>query len=620
MCGILGFAGNEVTGLESWLDSGVEALHHRGPDDHGRWISQDGLTGFAHTRLAIVDLSPTGHQPMQDASGTLTITFNGEIYNHPELRRELAQEGAVFRSTSDTEVLLEAYRKWGTGCLDRLNGMFAFAIHDSRSGRIFCARDRAGEKPFFYHHAAGTLLFASELKAILANKTVKATINRDALDSYLYMGFMPGEHCLLEGFRKLPPGHALEYEPGSDEIRIWRYWSPAEEASGREEDDGEALSVRMEALLEDAVGLQMEADVPVGVLLSGGVDSSLITALARRHTDDVTTFTIRFPDSSQYDESGHARLIASHFGTRHVELDAEAASVDLLPALARQFDDPIIDSSMFPTFLVSKLVRQHCKVALGGDGGDELFGGYIHYPRLLWMARNPGRLPLGARRMISRAGLSVLPVGFKGRNWLAALGTDFSNGLPLLANYLDSTTRKAILPALQLGGFAESFVESRVPHSGDLLQRATLMDFTNFLPGDILVKVDRASMLNSLELRAPFLDHRVIEMSFSAVPSSLKATTTAKKILLKQIAARLLPREFDFERKQGFSIPLSKWLSGGAWRDFFHDVLLDRQTPYDRKTLTSLLRGQDNGLNNAEKLFGLVMLELWRRQYEVDYR
>jgi asparagine synthase (glutamine-hydrolysing) len=620
MCGILGYSSIDGGAHGDWLEAGVQALRHRGPDDHGRWISEDGSTGFAHTRLAIVDLSPTGHQPMQDHSGVVTITFNGEIYNHHELRRKLEQDGAMFRSTSDTEVLLEAYKKWGAKCLDYLNGMFAFAIHDSRDGRIFCARDRAGEKPFFYHHARGALLFASELKAILANKAVHASINRDALDTYLYMGFVPGERCLLDGFNKLPPGYALEYIPEIDTLKTWRYWAPAEEAAGAAGVDGEALSVRLERLLADAVGRQMEADVPVGVLLSGGVDSSLITALARRHTDDVTTFTIRFPDSRQFDESGHARLIAEHFGTRHVELDAEAASVDLLPLLARQFDEPIIDSSMFPTFLVSKLVRQHCKVALGGDGGDELFGGYIHYPRLLWMARNPGRLPLGLRRWISRGGLALLPVGFKGRNWLAGLGTDFQAGLPLLANYLDSATRRRLLPDLQLGAFAESFVGGRVPGSSDLLQRATLMDFNNYLPGDILVKVDRASMLNSLELRAPFLDHRIVEMSFREVPSDLKASIYGKKILLKKIARRLLPREFDFERKQGFSIPMGKWLSSGPWHDFFRDVLLDKACPYDRKILKMLLSGQDKGMNNAEKLFGLVMLELWRREYAVSYR
>lgn len=619
MCGILGYATSNTVSEADWLRSGAQTLGHRGPDDQGEWLSSDQRVGFAHKRLSIVDLSPTGHQPMQDISGELTITFNGEIYNHKELRHELVQLGARFRSTSDTEVILEAYRYWGKNCLQHFNGMFAFAVHDVRSGRIFCARDRAGEKPFFYRHRQGKLFFASELKGILAHPNVEATVNEQALDTYLYMGFVPGQLCLVTGFNKLPPAHALEYDPATDNLDVWRYWSvPTYEGVG-ESRSGSDLQDNIEKLLEDAVARQMQADVPVGILLSGGVDSSLITALASRKTSDITTFTIRFSDAPKYDESTHARLIANHFGTHHVELDAEATSVELLTKLAEQFDEPVIDSSMFPTYLVSKLVRQHCKVALGGDGGDELFGGYIHYPRLLWMAQKPGKLPLVMRRVLSKAGLGILPVGFKGRNWLAGLGADFNNSLPLVANHFDSRTRDRLLPSMKLGQYAEVLVRSRVPERKDLLQRATLMDFNNYLPEDILVKVDRASMLNSLELRAPFLDYRIIEMSFRSIPSELKATTANKKILLKKIAEKLLPTAFDFERKQGFSIPLPQWLSEGPWRNFFYDVLLDRNTPYDRKTVASLLRGQDVGRNNAEKLFGLVMLELWRRRYAVSY-
>ena len=379
------------------------------------------------------------------------------------------------------------------------------------------------------------------------------------------------------------------------------------------------LSIHVENLLEDSVSRQLEADVPVGVLLSGGVDSSLITALASRKSSDITTYTIRFPEGGDFDESAHARLIALHFGTHHVEMDAEATTVDLLPTLAAQFDEPVIDSSMLPTYLVSKLVRQQGKVALGGDGGDELFGGYIHYPRLLWMAQNLGKLPLHLRKIFSSLGLGLLPVGFKGRNWLAGLGTDFTMDLPLIANYFDSGTRSKMLPASGIGRFAEAFYDSRVPEHPDLLHRATLMDFSNYLPEDILVKVDRASMLNSLELRAPFLDYRVIELAFGSVTSEMKATSTDKKILLKTIAKRMLPPTFDFNRKQGFSIPLPHWIADGPWRKYFYDVLLDPATQYNKKTISSLLKGQDKGRNNAEKLFGLVMLELWRRQYSVNF-
>jgi asparagine synthase (glutamine-hydrolysing) len=620
MCGIVGTAAKTPLLDRSWLADGCDAITHRGPDDAGEWWSVDGRVGLGHRRLSILDLSPLGYQPMHLPEHGLTVVFNGEIYNYRLLRDELAGIGFSFRSSSDTEVLLAAYAAWGEDCLARLNGMFAFALYDAPRQQLFLARDRAGEKPLFYRVANGVLQFASELKALLANPTNSRNIDPEALDCYLAMGYVPGARCILQGFNKLPPAHALGFDLRTGQSKIWRYWqlplSPAEEGFVDEAD----LLDELEVLLEDSVRKQMVADVPVGVLLSGGMDSSLVTAMAVRASSNVQTFTIGFPGHAKLDETEYARLIARHFGTRHTELMVEDVTADLLPLLARQFDEPMVDSSMIPTFLVSKLVRQHCAVALGGDGGDELFGGYRHYSRLQWMQKKMGRLPLRLRRGLALAAEKCLPVGFKGRNWAQGLGVDLVHGLPLSATCFDVATRQRLMrPHPNWYPVAEAIRSNNVPSDPDLLQRATRMDFANYLAEDILVKVDRASMLSSLEMRAPLLDYRLIEFAFGKVPSRLKATSMEKKIMLKRLAARLLPPEFDQQRKQGFSIPMNEWLKKGSFRDLFWDVLKSDDCFFDRKTVDSLLVGQDRGRSNGERLIALVQFELWRREYQVGF-
>ncbi|NBQ68652.1 MAG: asparagine synthase (glutamine-hydrolyzing) [Nitrosomonadaceae bacterium] len=605
-----------------WLIAGRDAMAHRGPDDAGIWWSADGRVGLGHRRLAILDLSPAGHQPMQDVTGLVTIVFNGEIYNYRDLQQELIAKGHSFRSHSDTEVILAAYREWGVDCLTRLNGMFAFALYDATQKTILLARDRAGEKPLFYSLQKDELRFASELKGLLADQGLSRRINAESLDLYLAMGYVSGDYCMIQGMKKLPPAHALLFDLSNGATRVWRYWqlpeSPTPTSVGN--CDERDLLDELEALLENAVRKQLMADVPVGVLLSGGVDSSLITAMAVRASSQVKTFTVGFQGFGKYDETEHARLIARHFGTEHIELNAGYESPSVLPLLARQYDEPIVDSSMIPTYLVSQLVKQYCTVALGGDGGDELFGGYAHYDRLLWKKEKIDWIPLVIRRSIAHAAAGVLPSGFRGRNWLQSMGFDLNHGLPLIATLFDGKSRLQLIGGRTYTTWplvAERIWGSRVPVATDLLQRVTRMDFENYMAEDILVKVDRASMLNSLELRAPLLDYRIIEFAFGRVPSNMKTTVSQRKILLKKLAVRLLPPEFDLQRKQGFSIPLSNWLKSGPWRDYFNEILLDEQCLFDKKTVIGLFRGQDQGMNNNERLFGLLLFELWRREYRM---
>jgi asparagine synthase (glutamine-hydrolysing) len=620
MCGIVGIISTSSQSMRAWLAIGRDRMAHRGPDDLGEWWSDDGRIGLAHRRLSINDLSVAGHQPMHDHSGFLSIVFNGEIYNFLELRKELVSLGHRFISNSDTEVLLSAYGEWGVDCVNHFIGMFAFALVDSQKKIAFLARDRAGEKPLFYHQNNGELRFASELKALLADTTLPRRIMPEALDCYLAMGFVPGELCILKGFNKLPPAHAMVFDLRTGHSKTWKYWCPPEFLISSEPVDERLLLGELEILLEDSVRRQMVADVPVGVLLSGGVDSSLITAMAVRVSNRVKTFTIGFPGYGKLDETLHARLIARHFGTCHTELMADDVTADLLPSLARLFDEPIVDSSMIPTFLVSQMMRNHCTVALGGDGGDELFGGYLHYSRLLWMQQKLGFIPHSLGRGISVGAEKLLPIGFKGRNWLQGMGADLKKDLPLIASYFDSSTRRQLLSRdLEWPLTAELILKSRTSTQSDLLQRSTRTDFENYLAEDILVKVDRSSMINSLEVRAPFLDYRLIEFAFARVPSRLKATAYDRKIALKNLTTSLLPPEFDKQRKQGFSIPLSQWLKGGSFKVLFNDVLRSQDCSFNFSLVDSLLRGQDEGRNNSERLFALVLFELWRREYRVSF-
>jgi asparagine synthase (glutamine-hydrolysing) len=615
MCGIIGVASRSPVTNPAWLDAGRDTMQHRGPDDSGSWWSASGTVGLAMRRLAIIDLSPGGHQPMQDEAGSLTIVFNGEIYNYRELRGLLISKGHKFRTQSDTEVILAAYHEWGTDCLAHLNGMFAIALYDVRSNVLLLARDRAGEKPLFYSMSGGELRFSSELKGLLADPVFDRTIDPAALDCYLTMGYIPGEACIFRDARKLPPAHAMTYNLDSGKMTTWRYWKlpPAPQV---DLSDDEALVDELEHLLEDSVRRQMIADVPIGVLLSGGVDSSLVTAMAARASSRVKTFTVGFQGNGKYDEADYARAVATHFNTEHIELQAGNVGPDILELLVRQYDEPIIDSSMIPTFLVSQLVRQHCKVALGGDGGDELFGGYEQHRRILVLRSRFEMIPLPIRKRIAAVGNAALPTGFRGRNYINALGIDFQTELPFVVGHFNSAERRALLGP-DWHTVAEEIRRSRVPEVSELLQRDTRMDFENYLPEDILVKVDRASMLASLEMRAPLLDFRITEFAFGKVPSRLKANLTERKILLKRLCKRVLPANFDADRKRGFSIPLPDWLRGGPWRDFVADVLLDPKCTFDRAAVSALIEGHGKIRNNAERLFGLTVFELWRRAYNI---
>jgi asparagine synthase (glutamine-hydrolysing) len=599
-----------------WLIPGRDAMRHRGPDDEGCYWSEDGKVGLGHRRLSILDLSQLGHQPMPSQEGDLWVSYNGEIYNYLAVRAELEGLGHSFRSGSDTEVVLGAYRQWGRSFLERLDGMFALALHDVRQGKLLLARDRAGEKPLFYRLKDGELRFASELKGLFADDGFERVVDAESFDCYLALGYVPGERCILSGVSKLPPAHALCFDTATGTADQWRYWDlPAFRDAAPLDPDTAVME--LEAILQEAVRRQMVADVPVGLLLSGGVDSSLVTALAVRNGARLKTYTVGFPQFAEYDETAHAALVADYFGTDHTVLRADEIEPGLLDPLARQYDEPMMDSSMIPTFLVARQIRQHCKVALGGDGGDELFGGYHSASRVAWLQQYLARVPLGPRRLLAAAATRYMPAGMRARTALRLLGADMRHSLPPIAAQFDPCARHRLLGGTRWETVGEQIRAERVPGDADAVQRITRFDFANYLAEDILVKVDRASMLTSLEVRAPFLDRSVVEFAYRKIPSSLKATPSARKIILRKLAARILPPGFESARKQGFSIPLDRWLRDGPWRAHFEEVLYDNGCIFSRREVERLFDGLDRGRSVRELLFGLVLFEKWRHAYNV---
>ena len=622
MCGIVGQAYQNNRCKPETLRAMRDTMIHRGPDDDGEWYSQDFRVGLAHRRLAIIDLSPRAHQPMRDEPEKLVIIFNGEIYNSLDLRHELEKNGHTFISKSDTEVILAAYQEWGIDCISRLNGMFAFCIYDDREKLLFLARDRAGEKPLYYRYSNGQFSFASELKAIMADLGTPRKLNLDAVNYYLAYGYVPCPMSILKGIQKLPPAHAMLYDIDQDSIKIWKYWdlpepNPNNNASIQD------LSDEFELLLRDSVRRQMISDVPIGVLLSGGCDSSLVTALASRLSEQpLRTFTVSFPGHSQHDEAPFARIVAEHFGTEHTEIVTDETSVDIMTNLAAQFDEPFADHAMIPTYLVAKAIKPHATVALSGDGGDELFGGYPQYAALLKLACLKRSIPLFLRSIIAHCAFRVMPVGMRFRNHVTGVGDGFETSVAHVNLYFDAYTRSRLLNSEIVEQIdinqPEKLRASHCSSQHSLLRQAMQSDFMTTLSDGYLVKVDRASMKASLEVRAPFLDYRIIEFAYRSVSDRFKVSGNQLKILPRYAAKRLLPASLDLNRKQGFTMPISNWIKGSSGQ-FFKSVLHEAAPDLLNKGFVDkLFQTAARMKRNTSRLFNLTMFELWRRQSHIE--
>lgn len=631
MCGIAGFAGtaapNRMGPAQRALDIMAGCLRHRGPDDAGTWLDSSQIVGLAHRRLAIVDLSINGHQPMDSDDGRFIVAFNGEIYNHRALRQGLDERSATgakrWKGVSDTETLVEGFSTWGVrGTIAKCVGMFALAVFDRRERRLTLVRDRAGEKPLYYVSALGFIAFASEPKAILALPGFDRRLDRASLSAYLAFGYVPGTGSMFASIKKVPPAGILEFAVDQGTVALDHYWRLPPPAPSRSTPGlGRELDDRLESILAEAVAAQLQADVPVAVLLSGGMDSSLVAAMAARAVGRVRTFTIGFPGAKAHDERPHARLIAEHFGTEHVEIPLQSGDLGTLQQLSRWMDEPLCDSSIIPTYLVSQAVRRHVTVALGGDGGDELFGGYRAYNLARVQALLRRVLPALCRQLAAGAARAALPPGTKGRSYLVALDSTKIQAAARAVMLFDRQARGQLLAGSAGSGspMPEQLKEQCIEEDLSVIQTATRMDFLNYLPNDLLTKVDRASMLCSLEVRAPFLDHRLVEFAFGQVPDDLKAGWRKKKIMLSRLARRVLPPLFNVDRKQGFSIPLRSWLQLQKGTEIHDSIRALPRELINPAYVDRLLAWQARGYDNSERILCLAMLSFWLQEFRVKY-
>lgn len=614
MCGIFGLYNHSGFNI-NLIQKALKKISHRGPDKSSLWQDQKKKIVLGHNRLSIIDLSEKGSQPMFDESTNLVIVFNGEIYNYKDLKAKLSKK-YTFNSSSDTEVLLKAYDHWKEDCLNYLNGMFAFTIFDINNNKIFSARDKSGQKPFFYTLINQNFIFASELKSILSligKNQIK--IEKNSLNCLLEFGYIPNSNCIYENFKKLPAGHYLIYDLNNNDFNVKKYWYPKIPIKKSNSTIDQKIS-EFSTIFNNAVNRHTLSDVPIGVLLSGGIDSSLVTAFASKNVNNLKTFTAIFPNNKKFNEAEHARTVSKHFSTNHIEIEINDKILPekILPFLASQYDEPIFDSSMLPTYLICKEVRKHCKVVLGGDGADELFGGYYHHQRILITNYFKKFLPQKFWNLSSNLSY-LLPNGFRGKNWIESLKYNLDEKLPNAATFFNEIDRKELLQNF-FSNKSSNIKENNIFKSSNLVDRVLWTDFCNYLTEDILVKTDRASMANSLELRAPFLDNDIINFSLN-LNNSFKVSRFEKKIFLKRFSKGILPTELKLNRKQGFSIPINSWLRNDKyWKSFFEYVLLDTSYLFiNKKKVEKLYKNHQKGLNLGEKLFGLVMFILWQKTY-----
>ncbi|MCC7385990.1 MAG: asparagine synthase (glutamine-hydrolyzing) [Deltaproteobacteria bacterium] len=623
MCGLVGvyYFDRSHPVDRALLERQNDSLIHRGPDAGG--VFAEPGVGLGHRRLSIIDLTG-GHQPMWDVEQRVGIIFNGEIYNYRELRERLQARGHRFRSDSDTETIIHAYREWGDACVSELRGMFAFAIYDRATRNLLLARDRLGKKPLYYYRDAGRMIFASELKAILTDPSVERAIEPTAVVDFFAYNYVPAPKTILQGIHKLPPAHLMVCS--GDRFSVRPYW----DVDFSEVDPTVSLDARaeeLEAELADAVRLRLRSDVPLGAFLSGGIDSSLTVALmARQLEQPVKTHTIGFSESA-YDERGYARETAELFHTDHREKVVTPAAAEILDRLAWHYDEPFGDSSALPTYYLCGATRERVTVSLSGDGGDESFAGYRRYVFAMMEERVRRHLPGIVRRAVMSPLGRVYPKADYLPQFLRAKATLTNLGVSHERAYFLSLTQKSYPRFLSgdfLGGVGDydpfQHFEGHLTRArtNDPLARLQYLDLKMYLPDDILVKVDRASMAHALEVRVPLLDHRVVELG-ARMPSHYKLDGQRTKVVLKKVAERVLPPQIFERKKMGFSLPLPEWFRGGL-KARAEAILFDRPGGQsgllEDVGLRRLWYEHQLGIgNHAAALWSILMFEMWARTF-----
>jgi len=637
MCGICGkinFNGEPVN--EDLLRRMTSCLSHRGPDDEGIYFKDN--VGLGHRRLSIIDLSPSAHQPMSNEDGSLWIVYNGEIYNFPELRENLIKKGHTFRSKSDTEAIIHLYEEYGVECLKYLRGMFAFAIWDKRNKSLFLARDRVGKKPLYYWHTKDTFVFASEIKSILQDNGYARKPNYTAIHHYLTYQDVPSPWTAFEGIKKLPPAHYLILKDGKAEIK--RYWklsylpkhnplSPPFSKGGKGGFE-RALNIGIIERLKEAVKIRLLSDVPLGAFLSGGIDSSAVVALmSGLMKEPVKTFSIGFKEEA-YNELRYARMVAEKFKTDHTEFIVEPKAMEVIDKLVWHYNEPFADSSAIPTYYISKLAKEHVTVILNGDGGDENFAGYGRYAANEFSKEMHRYFPASIARLLLPL-VMLLPHGSNPTNffwrlkrflqeyakspemmnahWLCHFSTEMKNEI-----YTDDFSTLAS----SVDSFALLFEKYREAEADNFLDKTLYADVMMYLPDDLLVKVDVASMANSLEARSPFLDHEFMEFA-AKIPADLKLKGKTTKYILKEALKGILPDEVLYREKMGFGVPIDHWFRNEL-KDMAYDVILSERAMargyFKKEAIKKILDEHTSGKWNWQNhIWNLLMLELWQRMF-----
>lgn len=627
MCGICGTVGyNKNTTIEeSSIRKMCDAMKHRGPDDEGIFVDRNNpAVGLGHRRLSIIDLSQSGHQPMTNEDGSVWIVFNGEIYNFKELRSDLEKRGHKFKSNTDTETIVHLFEDYGAECVNYLRGMFAFAIWDKRKMALLLARDRIGKKPLLYCKQGESFYFASEFTSLLASEGVEKRINRQALDYYITFGYIPAPLTIYENVFKLQPAHVLILK--ENDITLRRYWQP--DYSSKINISEEEAATRLLTLLKEAVKIRLYSEVPLGAFLSGGIDSSTVVGLMSQLSVRIKTFSIGF-DEKDYSELKFAKNIADKFGTQHNEFVVRPNALEVLPLLVERYGEPYADSSCIPTYYLCRETRKYVTVALNGDGGDELFAGYERYQAML-ISGIYGKAPKLIKKICSGLG-QILPDSVDQKNKLRRLKRFIEAAdLPLKSRYtrwisvFDTELKEGLyskdfmmsLPVDRNPDLVTYYLDH--PKVSGLLDALLKTDTFSYLPGDLLVKVDIASMANSLEARSPFLDHKVIEFAAS-LPEGYKMKGLIKKYILKKAITGFIPGENIHRQKMGFGMPIGKWFRQDL-KDFLTDTLLSgaslKRGYFKPGVVQSMINEHLTGKRDfAFQLWSLLMLELWHRRF-----
>jgi len=636
MCGVCGFVVEKGKGAADWshvLDEMTRVLAHRGPDRDGHYYSKRGDTiiGLGHRRLSIIDLSEKADQPMGNEDGSVQVVFNGEIYNYQDLTKDLKRRGHIFRSQSDTEVIVHLYEDLGENCISNLDGMFAFALWDDKNARLLLARDRLGIKPIFYSFSGGAFCFASEIKALLRVPWVSREIDLEALDAFITYGYIPGSKTIFKSIKKLPPASYLTFE--NRQISIRPYWSIQYEPKNSL--SPEELNEKLLDLFTKSIERHLISDVPLGAFLSGGVDSSIVVAMMTQVMGTkVETFSLGYGSGGE-DELAYAALVARHCGTHHHEFRVDPGMTEILPQLLWYLDEPFFDNSIIPTYYISKLARDNVKVILSGDGGDEIFGGY-EWTRRHQYAVAYGMVPGLIRAWLKKLDRGIHPEDDYGKGFLSKaqrffndLNADVETGFIRRTTVSHPFRQMFYSQALinELGGFDATDHQRRLfsePRVTDEREKMLYADTKSYLPDDCLFKVDRMSMAHGLEVRVPFLDRGLVEFA-SRIPFEYKIRGFTSKYILKKTFAPYLPREILKQRKQGFTIPISAWLRGDlgdlASRILLSDSLRKRDL-FEEKRLKWMLEAHRNGRQElGHRIWSLVVFEIWARLYldeEID--